>query len=126
MTPAVSQTSYGATGYVHPQGGLCCCPLVVCQAGKLLLVGCLPSCAQSFRVRLFKLPHPLGGSIITFFLIYSCIEWWQTGLRERIEFPNQKTWVLVLTLTNTLTSLGLRFPESKFNDTMYAYLILTI
>lgn len=94
MTLAVSQTSCGATGDVHPQGGLCCRPLVVCQAGNLLLVGCLPSCAQSFRVKLFKLPHPFGGSITTFLLIYSCIEWRQTGLRERIEFPSQKTWVL--------------------------------
>ena len=73
---------------------------------KLLLVVYLPSCAQSFRVKLFKLPHPFGGSMITFFLIYSCIEWGHSGLKERIEFPSQKTWVLILTMTNTLTSLG--------------------
>lgn len=79
----------GPQGMSIPRGVLCCCPLVVSPSREPTLVGCLPSCAQSFRVKLFKLPHPFGGSIITFLLIYSCIEWRQTGLK-RIEFPKSE------------------------------------
>lgn len=48
------------------------------------------------------------------FLICNCMEWGSPKVvRKNFEFPDGETWVLVLSMANSLTYLELSFPESN-------------